>query len=150
MSTPETKEEIKPIPTVGITVFNEDRVLLVCHGESAGHITGIYGIPSGRLEEGETDEEAARRELKEEAGLEAEEIQEFPDNRFIADIPRKDGTIRRYSWRVFRVTKYRGELEGSDETTPEWVTDERLQELAENDQLLPNTLVAIERARKNV
>lgn len=57
------------IPTVGVLVYRNDEVLLVCHGESAGHLTGVYGLPAGRLGEGESEIEAAVRELEEESGL---------------------------------------------------------------------------------
>lgn len=50
----------------GAIVINDDKVLLVKH--NAGHI----GFPKGHVEDGETEEETAIREVKEETGLDVE------------------------------------------------------------------------------
>lgn len=50
----------------GAIVINDDKVLLVKH--NAGHI----GFPKGHVEDGETEEETAIREVKEETGLDIE------------------------------------------------------------------------------
>ena len=55
----------------GIVVFDEDKVLLVFH--NLGH----YGFPKGHVEEGETEEETAVREVKEETNCDAKIIPGF-------------------------------------------------------------------------
>ena len=55
----------------GAVVFNEDKVLLVVH--SKGHV----GFPKGHIEEGETGQETAIREVKEETGIDIEIISDF-------------------------------------------------------------------------
>lgn len=55
----------------GIVVFNDDKVLLVFH--NLGH----YGIPKGHVEKGETEEETAVREVKEETNCDAKIIPGF-------------------------------------------------------------------------
>ena len=50
----------------GAIVINDDKVLLVKH--NAGHI----GFPKGHVEDGETEEETAIREVKEETGIDIE------------------------------------------------------------------------------
>jgi mutator protein MutT len=52
---------------VGV-VFDADRVLLTRRAPGA-HLGGLWEFPGGKLEVGETPEEALRRELAEETGL---------------------------------------------------------------------------------
>lgn len=62
---------MKKEKSCGIVVFNEDKVLLVFH--NLGH----YGIPKGHVEKGETEEETAIREVKEETNCDAKIIPGF-------------------------------------------------------------------------
>ena len=124
------------VQTVGIVVLKDNDVLLVCHGEKAGHITGSYGAPGGRIDENETLIHAAVRELEEETGLIAEEkdLIELPE-KYDADISRKDGTVMHCHHTVFAVRNFTGELRGTEETEPEWVPIENLSSM----ELLANT-----------
>ncbi len=125
-----------------VLVFKDDRVLLVKHGDEAGHLTGVYGIPGGRVNEGEDVEDAAVRELLEETGTKVskEDLQSFPNNQYTADIKRKDGLIRRYMMTVFLCEEFSGEIKVSDETIPEWIEISNLNSY----NLLPNVERAIE------
>jgi len=138
------------IPTVGVVAISDGRVLLVRHEDGAGHLTGVYGLPSGRINNDESEQQAAAREFHEETGLYAKDIDftEFKKNYYIADIPRKDGTIKRFGWRVFKVKNFWGELQSSEETTPEWVALEKLSNLENENKLLPNTITAINNSLK--
>lgn len=51
-------------------LLDGDRVLLVLRGKEPSK--GLWSVPGGRVEPGETALEAARREIREETGLEAE------------------------------------------------------------------------------
>lgn len=62
----------RPYVGVGIVVFRGEEVLLAQRGKSPRRNT--WSIPGGAQELGETVEEAARRELLEETGLEVEFI----------------------------------------------------------------------------
>ena len=141
---------LTPIATAAALVFQENNVLLVTSGIASGHITGTKGLPSGRVDPGETEREAAARELFEETGLSAQEedLSEFDGNFFQADIPRKDGTIRRFDWRVFEVGSYTGELLATDETIPGWVSIDDIEQLDKEGKLLPNIKNAIMNALK--
>ncbi len=57
-----------PIPAIGVVVVKEDKVLLVQRGREPAR--GRWTIPGGVIEVGETIDEAARRELREECAIE--------------------------------------------------------------------------------
>jgi ADP-ribose pyrophosphatase YjhB (NUDIX family) len=57
----------RPIVGIGVAVLREDAVLLVRRGNPPN--AGAWSLPGGGQELGETTEQAARRELLEETGL---------------------------------------------------------------------------------
>lgn len=138
----EDSASIPVIPTVGILIIRDESVLLVKHGDGASHVTGVYGLPAGRLEEGETKKQAAVRELQEETGLIAadDSLEEFSIDIPYADIPRKDGTIKRFSIAMFLCRNFSGALLGSEEAIPEWIQIKDIEQY----KLLPNTKFIIE------
>lgn len=129
------------IHTVGALAFNDNKVLLVRHGEAAQHLTGVYGLPGGRLDEGESLLDGAAREFQEETGLipDKTSMQQLPTV-YQADLPRKDVEILKTYWNVFVIGRYSGELIKSDETEPEWVEISEVSKL----NLLPNVQSAIQ------
>lgn len=140
---------IPVIPTVGVLLFKDDSVLMVKHGDGASHVTGVYGLPAGRLEDGETLEQAAIRELQEETGLITTEdaLEELSIQVPHADIPRKDGTIKRFSITMFLCRNYSGKIpEGNlkAETLPEWVPIATVPSLP----LLPNVAYVVTEGKK--
>ena len=62
---------MKKEKSCGILVFDNDEVLIVFH--NLGH----YGFPKGHVEKGETEEETAVREVKEETNCDAKIIPGF-------------------------------------------------------------------------
>lgn len=131
------------IPTVGVVIIYDKRVLLVEHGEGAGHLTGSLGTPGGRIDKGESAIQAAVREVKEETGLTVnkEDLTEIPYI-YEADIPRKNNEILYVSHTVFATDKFTGKLQKTDETTPQWIEIDRLNKF----NLLVNTEDMIRRA----
>jgi 8-oxo-dGTP diphosphatase len=60
------------VPSVSVAIFHEDRFLLVKRGREPSK--GLYAFPGGRVDSGESDEDAVRRELAEETGLRVESV----------------------------------------------------------------------------
>jgi bis(5'-nucleosidyl)-tetraphosphatase len=79
-----------------ILIFREkeNKFLLIKNG-SAGH----WGFPKGHKEEGETDQETALRELKEEAGIENCEIIDSPELS-------EEYTFEQAGQKTHKITKY--------------------------------------------
>jgi 8-oxo-dGTP diphosphatase len=65
--TPDT-EAAGPVACVGAVISDEDgRILLILRGHEPA--MGLWSIPGGRIEPGESDEDAVVREIREETGL---------------------------------------------------------------------------------
>lgn len=89
---------------VGAIVVREGRVLLLKRRER-DFMGGIYELPSGKVEAGETLSRALRREVKEETGLEIQEIQGFVNS---FDYESSSGALtRQFNFRV-SLAVYRG------------------------------------------
>lgn len=124
------------IKTVWILVINQDKeVLLVCHKKWAWHLEWVYWLPAGRLEENESLEDSAIRELKEETWLSCskQDLIMF-DKVFYADIKRSDWTTKSFSMNVFFCKKYSWDLKSDNETIPYFILLNKVWEL----ELLPN------------
>lgn len=62
--------EGRPICGVGVVVVKEGRLLLVQRGRPPGK--GLWAVPGGKVRLGESMRDAARREAREETGLDIE------------------------------------------------------------------------------
>lgn len=70
-ASPDTpRDEIRPTLAASAAVFRGPLVLLARRGHEPA--AGLWSLPGGRVEPGETLADAARRELREEVGVEAE------------------------------------------------------------------------------
>ncbi len=132
-------------PTVAVLAFDNDKVLLVKHTGKAEHLTGIYGLPGGRIQIKEGHKTAAAREFEEETGLSTNSSDLIPlPTVFHGVIPRKNGNNVKMSWNVFVAKQASGKLKLSGETVPFWVDIKNISQL----NLLPNTELAIEEGLK--
>jgi len=101
------------------------KVLTLCVVHTAGQIllgmkkkgfgAGRWNGFGGKVEAGETIEAAAKREMLEEVGLVAEQLEPFGVLEF--SFQQNDETLEVH---VFRVLAYRGQPQESDEMAPRW------------------------------
>ena len=112
---------MKPIRTAAVLIYQDDKVLLVKHGETSNHPTDSYGLPAGKLEEGEDELDCAVRELKEETGLVAErEDLIITPKIYDAVLERKHDEEKPSTMRTFICHRYTGKLRPTLETIPQW------------------------------
>jgi 8-oxo-dGTP diphosphatase len=121
---PELSAQPTRVPCVGAVIRDEaGRILLIKRGHEPGK--GLWSVPGGRIESGETDEQAVVREVREETGLEVE------CGSLLGAIERPGlaGTILQIS--DYRAVVTGGELTaGDDAADARWLT---LQEASELD-----------------
>jgi ADP-ribose pyrophosphatase YjhB (NUDIX family) len=131
----------KAVKTVVILVFRDESVLIIGQGDESHHVIGTYGLPGGRVEDGEIEKEAAVRELKEETELltDTGDMSELPGVEYFGDMARKDGNKISMSMKVFLCRKYQGEPKITEEGKPIWVPINTLSGY----NLLPNVQDAV-------
>lgn len=115
---------VSVIPCVGgIAVDEQGRLLLIKRGHEPG--TGLWSLPGGRIEPGETDSEALVRELREETGLTVR------PGRLIGAVRRPGGEGRVLEIRDYVVTVTGGSLAaGDDAADVRWVSVTELDRLS--------------------
>lgn len=86
------------IPAVSVAVVKDAKVLLVRRGRAPAK--GLYAFPGGKVEPGETLQQAARRELMEETGLQVSGIEPI----VTISIPAEGAGARQ----AYRLTVFRG------------------------------------------
>ncbi len=124
-----------PMPSVGAVVLKGDRVLLVLRGQEPSK--GRWSVPGGVMELGETIQETARREVREECGVQIEvgSAVEVRD----AIVRDAGGRIRYHYVLVDVMARYLdGELTAaSDAEDARWVSEEELPSYDLTTGLLP-------------
>jgi len=130
----------RPLVGVGAIIFKRDRILMAQRGKEP--LKGWWSLPGGALELGEGLQDAVRREVLEETGLEVEPVKLFE---VFERIMRDDSGAPEYHYvlidYVCRVTG--GKLfPGDDVCAVEWVRRRDLGGV----QITEGTLAVIERA----
>jgi ADP-ribose pyrophosphatase len=118
----------RPQVAVGAIVLRDDKVLLVKRGQPPGE--GLWAIPGGRVKLGETLQEAAEREVREEAGV----IIRAKHPVYTFDVVHRDdqGRIRFHYVIVDLLADYVSGIPhpGSDARGARWITSQELEELS--------------------
>jgi 8-oxo-dGTP diphosphatase len=128
---------IDRIPCVGAVIKDEaDRVLLIRRGHDPGQ--GLWSIPGGRVEPGETDQEAVIREVREETGL------AVVCGTLVGSVERPGlaGTV--VDIRDYHASVTSGQLAaGDDAADARWVTSAEMANLDAGGRLTPGLLTAL-------
>jgi 8-oxo-dGTP diphosphatase len=113
---------------------DKGRLLLVKRGHEPG--AGLWSLPGGRIEPGETDAEALVREMREETGLEVE------PGPLLGAVRRPAGNGDVIDIRDYAATIIGGTLKpGDDAADARWVSGEELDSLATTEGLV-ETLIS--------
>ena len=122
--------------SVGI-IRNTQKEIFITQRDASSHMAGFWEFPGGKIESGETPEQAVIRELQEEVGIEAISLvlldtleHRFPD--------------RIITLHFFMVEDWKGEPYGKEGQPKRWISQSQL-----NEAEFPPANEAIVRALKN-
>ena len=123
-----------PRVAVGAVLFDNDRVLLVKRSNDPAK--GMWAVPGGKIQPGETMQQALVREIKEETGLDIE----VGDIVFVFDVIKrneKNEITFHYVIIDFRCDLISGELKaGDDAQEARWISRKELNQLIVNEKTL--------------
>lgn len=121
----------KPIRKAVRCYLIKDNEVVVTKYKKGNKKEGYYDIPGGKIEEGESPKQTAIREMKEETGIEIQNLKykgimtiEYLDRLFIFD--------------TFITKEYEGEPQEFEENTSEWID---IDELLKKEKLLSNIIL---------
>lgn len=127
----------RPVPAVSALVTDQDKVLLIKRGAEPNR--GLWSLPGGSIELGETVVDALVREIREETSLDVEPVELAGVHEVIARNP--EGIQFHYVIITFRVRVVGGELAAaSDAADAKWFRPEEI-------ELLPTTEGLLERLK---
>jgi ADP-ribose pyrophosphatase YjhB (NUDIX family) len=128
------------IPCVGAVIRDDaGRLLMILRGHEPGK--GLWSIPGGRIEPGETPEQAVVREVREETGLEVS----CGPLLGTAELPGLDGAIvdiRDYL-AFLRVDSAETAAAGDDAAALRWVTDAEAAAMDERGEVTSGLLTTL-------
>lgn len=97
---------VKKISLAGCIILEDDKILLLNRKK-----TGWYELPGGKIDEGESLENTAIRELKEELSCDIEIISKFGEKDF-----EENGYIMKYHWFIANIKEGQNLKIGEPET----------------------------------
>ena len=123
----------RPILAASVAIFRHGKVLLGERARSPGQ--GLFSLPGGVVDLGETLESAARREVREETGLEVE-IAGFVRHNEVVYRDENGAVHRHFVIAVFAARAGQGEPQVSEETVSfRWADPATLDGLPVTDRL---------------
>ena len=125
-----TSTRLKTIEVVAGLIFDKD-LLLVCQRNSQSSFALKWEFPGGKVEMGEEYEDALRRELREELGIEAHCLNEVFRHKHL--YPKNAHVTLRF----FRVLNYSGEVKNLVFQQIKWVPTKKLVQMDFLDADLP-------------
>lgn len=121
----------KPIRKAVRCYLIKDNEVVVTKYKKGNKKEGYYDIPGGKIEEGENPKQTAIREMKEETGINIQNLKykgimtiEYPNRMFIFD--------------TFISKEYEGEPQEFEENTSEWID---IDELLKKEKILSNIIL---------
>lgn len=144
----ETSDSIKrqypdrPVASVAVCVLKGEKILVIKRAKPPSR--GLWSVPGGVVELGETIEETACREIQEECGIQIEAGQVFNvENLIVRD---EKGRVQFHYVVTYLIARYlSGEAQsGSDAAGVRWATASELKNLDMNPVVRKNMLRALE------
>jgi 8-oxo-dGTP diphosphatase len=123
--------------SAGILVCTDGRILITERTDD-GPFHGMWEFPGGKIADGESAEEALRRELREEIGIDVEQCAAFM--RLRHDYPDRSVDLR-----FFKVSRWRGNPVGLENQQMRWVVAAEI----EDGLMLPADLPVIDALRNS-
>ncbi|AZK64210.1 8-oxo-dGTP diphosphatase MutT [Pectobacterium versatile] len=111
----------KPLSVAVGIIRNAEQQYFIARRPDGVHMAGMWEFPGGKVEEGETPEQALIRELHEETGIEASAPQALNDKTF--STPERIITLH-----FFLVETWQGEPYGREGQESRWVNVDELRE----------------------
>ena len=122
------RDSVRPTPTCCACILHKGRLLLIQRGTEPNK--GLWSFPGGHIELGETLFEAAKREAREETGIEVEPLELFQTHDWIARDD-ADQVCFHYLVNLVRARRLSGKARpGDDALRTRWVTEAEITGLA--------------------
>ena len=121
----------KPIRKAVRCYLVKDNKVVVTKYKEGNKKVGYYEIPGGKIEERETSEQTAIREMKEETGLKIKNLKY--KGKMIIECPN-----RIFDFEVFICNECEGKPQDFEENTSEWI---EINELLKKEKILSNIMI---------
>ena len=121
----------KPIRKAVRCYLIKDNQVMVTKYKQGTPKEGYYDIPGGKIEEQETVEQTAMREMKEETGVKVSNLRN--KGNMLVEYPN-----RKYDFTIFVTNEYEGEPQEFEENTSEWI---KIDDLLQKEKILSNIII---------
>lgn len=101
-------------------IINKQGQILISKRSASQHQGNKWEFPGGKLEKGETAQQALRREINEELGI------EITSSEYLIDITHNYQNDRKVFLEVFKVTNWLGKPQGHEGQPIRWVKRDEL------------------------